>query len=162
MKIKAIIGKAVRVCLCVAAALILFVVGILLLIYSPWAQEILRRGVVNKMSGGQTELTLDYFRLSFPLDIDAGGIAMLNNGDTLAAASSLHASIKLLPLLKGKAVVESLSANDARYTMGAPDSLMYMTIAADSLGVNPASVLLSDMAISLEEAAIRGGRLGIF
>ena len=162
MNIKAAIKKSLRVTLCVVFALILILTGTVIILYSPWSQELIRQGVVKKLSQGSTRLDLASFRLHFPLDVEAGGVALVTDGDTLMAAEHFNASVALMPLLAGKAEITEARATGARYNMGAPDSLMYMTIAADSLGIRPASVQLADMAISLDEATIRGGRLGIF
>ena len=60
---------------------------------------------MNGAEGG-LQLNLDSFRLKFPLSIEAGGVSMIENGDTLMAAESLNASVKILPLLKGDAVID--------------------------------------------------------
>ncbi|MCM1067046.1 MAG: translocation/assembly module TamB [Muribaculaceae bacterium] len=146
-----------------AIALVLLLCGIVLLLYSPWSQEMMRQAalkIVNKGDG--TELSLDSFRLRFPLNVAIGGLAMTQQGDTLVSAESADVDVALLPLLGGRVEINRAILTDARYRMGSPDSVMYMTIAADSLGLAPASVALSDMAITLDSGTIKGGRLGIF
>lgn len=140
-------------------ALILFLAGVLLLVYSPWAQDNLREALVSRMSTDESTLHVDSFRLRFPLRLEAGGVMMSDRTDTLMSAGSLKIDVALLPLLTGKVKVDKASLTDVRYRMGTPDSAMYMRIAADSLGLRPASVDLSDMAINLEDGSIRGGQL---
>lgn len=86
---------------------------------------------------------------------------MISNGDTLVAAESINAKVALLPLLIGEAQIDEAELRGARYVMGAPDSAMYMVINADSLGLAPVSIGLSDMSINLENGAIRGGDLSM-
>ncbi|MDE6526530.1 MAG: hypothetical protein K2L75_04675, partial [Muribaculaceae bacterium] len=109
-----------------------------------------------------TELSLGSFRLRFPADIEVGNLMMKQQGDTVIAAKRAHVDIKVLPLLSGKIVVKEAILSEARYRIGAPDSAMYMTIAADSIALVPASISLGNMDISLDNALIRGGRLGIW
>lgn len=163
MKVSVIIGKFARVVAYTAIAIVLLLCGILILVYSPWSQNLIREGVVNILNRGDgLELTLDTFRLRFPIDIELGGLALKQNGDTLVAARSARVGLAVLPLLTGRISLDRAVLCDARYRMGAPDSAMYMTIDADSIALEPASVALGNMDISLDEGTIRGGRLGLW
>ena len=142
-------------------ALLLLVFGVLVLLYSPWAQDGLREALVKKMSTPESSLKIDSFRLRFPLTVEANGFAMTSLGDTTMAASKLEVDVALLPLLAGEVKVKDLLARNARYVMGTPDSAMYMVITADSIAISPASVGLSDMDINLDEGIIKGGRLAM-
>ena len=59
------------------------------------------------------------------------------------------------------AEINSVSAEDARYNMGAPDSAMYMRIKAERLDLSPSSVSLADMNIDLSRGDIYGGCLDL-
>ena len=142
-------------------AVVLLVFGVIVMLYSPWAQEGLRTALVNKLSTPELKFRLDSFSLRFPLSVEAGGVALVASGDTMMAASSLRADVALLPLLAGEAQVDQIVAANARYNMGGPDSAMWMRIAADSIAVEPATVRLADMAITIHDGIIRGGRLSL-
>ena len=145
------------------AAIVLLLCGISILLYSPWTQTLIRDGALKMLNKGEgLEFALDSFRLRFPAIINLDGLLLKQNGDTLVAARSAHVDISLLPLLRGKVSINEALLSEARYRSGAPDSAMYMTIAADSIALAPASVTLSDMDINLEEGAIRGGRLALY
>ena len=147
----------------VLIGLLMLLAGVLVLLYSPWVQDTAREAIVKKFSEQGTHISLDSFRLRFPLCVDLGGLAMTDSrGDTLVAARSAHIDAALLPLLKGKVELDQATLRGARYVMGSPDSAMYMTIAADSIALSPASVRLADMGIELEDGAIRGGRLNLY
>ncbi len=161
MKVKTILKGVVRTFAWILTALVFFLCGTAVMLYSPWVQEQLRQALVKKLSTPELTLQLDSFRLRFPLDISAGGLMLISEGDTMAAAESLKADIGLLPLLAGNVRVDCLEAVDAGYVMGSPDSAMYMRIHADSIGLAPVSVHLSDMAIAISDGTIRGGRLGM-
>lgn len=164
MKAKDAIFTIFRVAGYVLVALVLLVCGLLVTLYSPWAQDIARQGIMKKLNGadGNARLSVESFRLRFPLAVRATGLCMTVSGDTMLAAGSADIRVAMLPLLAGKVKVEGARLTGARYRIGAPDSTMFMTIAADSLRLGAATVKLSDMAIGLEEGSVSGGRLGIF
>lgn len=142
-------------------ALLLLVTGVVVMLYSPWAQDNLRIALLRKMNSGDTELRLDSFRLRFPLTVEASGVAMISHGDTLMAASSLSADVALLPLFTGRVRVGEVLAENAAYRMGAPDSALYMVIDARRIALDGVGVCLSDMSIRLDDGLISGGRLAM-
>ncbi len=162
VKASIFIRKTVKILIIIAVVPILFVTGAVLALYSPWMQELSRSKAVeylNSMPGVQ--FSLDSFRLRFPLQVELGGLCYAADGDTLVAASKLHADVSMLPLLQGVAEINSVSAEDARYNMGAPDSAMYMRIKAERLDLSPSSVSLADMNINLSRGDIYGGCLDL-
>ncbi|MDE6854074.1 MAG: hypothetical protein K2J38_03360, partial [Muribaculaceae bacterium] len=137
--------------------------GTLILIYSPWAQDVARQAVVSHFDGndGKMRIQANSLRLRFPLSLEAEDVMLSQNGDTLMAAGRAEVQAAILPLFKGRADVKSIVLTDATYILGAPDSAMYMTIRADSIGIAPASVALADMAITVDDGTIHGGRLNM-
>ena len=123
----------------------------------------LREAFVNKYghTPDGTHIALDSFSLRFPLELNAGGLSVCQDSDTLIAAGTLSARVSLLPLFVGKVDIPSAVATAARYRLGGPDSTMFMTIAADSISLSDAGVTLSDMDISLSDGIISGGRLAM-
>lgn len=156
------IYSSIRVVAYSVIALVLLVCGLLIVLYSPWAQNIAREAVLKKMNVSGTSLTLDKFRLHFPLRAEVAGLAMAQDGDTLVAANTADVDIALLPLLAGRVKVNDAALTGVRYRQGSPDSTLYMTVAADSIALSPVTVTLADMSIGLEDGIIRGGRMGLF
>lgn len=108
------------------------------------------------------EVSLDSFRLRFPLDIEAGGVTLrMTEAGQLIKADRLDASVALLPLLEGCASVKDVSLTGASMIMGAPDSAMYMTINADTLKIDNASVALASMDIDADRGLIAHGRVSL-
>ena len=135
----------------------LLVCGTVVALYSPWLQEALRSKIVERMNlRPGVEMTLDSFRLGFPLELRLDGLSLVQNGDTLVAASGLSASVGLVSLLEGEAMVNELKLHDGRFVMGSPDSAMYMTVVARELALEPVSVALKNMAVSIESGVIDG------
>ena len=163
MKFRNIILTAVRAIAYIAFALVLFVVGLVGVLYSPWAQNIARIALVNKLDGrdGTPKLNLDELRLHFPLTLEGAGLTLEQNGDTIMSAERLEVSAELMPLLTGNAHISELQLQKALYVMGTPDSLMYMRINADSLGLSPAVIHLPTMGIDLQKGAISGGHVAM-
>lgn len=164
MKTKSVILTVFRVIAAAVFALVLFVAGAVIMLYSPWTQELLRQEINRSMDGrdGAVSLSVGSFRLRFPLTLDVADVAMTQGQDTIMAAGSAHAEVRLLPLLAGKASVETLELREAVYIMGSRDSAMYLSIHADSLGIEAASVDLGNMAVSLPDGGIRGGRFALY
>ena len=159
MKAWSIIKRIARLLGFTILTVVLLLCGVIALLYSDWAQDNARKAIVEKLSTPEATLHLDSFRLDFPLEIGAEGLSLTSYGDTMMAASRLHLDVNILPLLAGKVRISSAALTDARYRMGAPDSAMYLTIAADSLALAPATVGLADMAIKVDDGIIKGGRL---
>ena len=138
-------------------AVVLLVVGTILALYSPWLQESLRSRIVEQMNRHEgVTMTLDRFKVGFPLDLTLSGLSLVQQGDTVIAASELTASVSLWPLLKGEAKVSEIKLSDGRFVMGAPDSAMYMVVNARSLDLQPVSVRLENMAIDIEQGMLDG------
>lgn len=163
MKIRNVILPVIRAIAYIAFALFLFVVGLVGVLYSPWAQNIAREAIVNKLDGrdGKPKLTLDRLSLQFPLSLEGSGLLLEQDGDTIMAAKQLNLSAELLPLLAGNVRVSELQLQKALYVMGAPDSLMYMRIKADSLNLAPAVIHLPAMEINLQDGAMSGARIAM-
>lgn len=140
--------------------IILFVCGVIIVLYSPWSQEMLREAVVNKFDGRSgLSISLDEFSLHFPIELELGGLTVASGVDTVVSAHRAEIRASVLPLLQGEFVLSSAELQGIKYFLGAPDSAMYMVIRADSVGLKQASVHLADMGISLPDGAIRGGRV---
>lgn len=159
MKVAKIVRRIAGVIVYAVASVFILLIGVLVLLYSPWTQETIRQALVTKMSTPANELHLDKLRIRFPLDIEAQGLAWKSDGDTIIAASALDARINPLSALTGTLKVKSLVLDDARYNVGHRDSSMYMTISASHLDFAPASVKLSSMDIDLPKGFIKGGKL---
>lgn len=162
MKTAKIIHKLLKTLSFVLLGILLLVVGTVVAIYSPWLQNALKDKLVERMNARQgVQMSLDVFRLSFPVNLDITGLALSQDGDTLVAAGSAKVSVAVLPLLKGEAKVRELSLQDAVYRMGSPDSAMYMTLTARDINLHPVRVGLSDMSIKLEKGLLDGARVNM-
>ena len=138
----------------------LLLVGLVMLLYSPWAQHRLRESVNAAFGpGNETELHVDSLALHFPLEVELAGLSVKMAGGMDIRAERASLDVALLPLLVGKVRIDEAVLRGGSYAMGAPDSSMWLTIDADSLGIAPATVRLRDMDISLDEASIAGGRM---
>lgn len=91
-------------------------VGILLLVaallYIPPVQRFAVRQVCSAVSDDTLQVSVDDFRLRFPLTLDLGGVVVLSEDDTLCALGRGHVEIEALPLLRLAAVISELSLHD--------------------------------------------------
>lgn len=144
-----------RAALWIGIGLALLVTALVMLLYSPWAQEQMRQAalkMVNSQPG--TELRLDKLSLRLPMRLNVEGLMMAQGGDTLVAVSKAEANVSLLPLLIGEVGVNHLSVNDLHYQMGNADSLMMMVIKADTVDIKPATVRLSPMKLAIDDGRL--------
>ncbi len=141
------------------AVVILLVVNLFFMIYTPLFQQTAVAAAVKGMNTGGREFRLDHFRLRFPLDLEVGGLLLVDHGDTIVGARSVDVDMALLPLIGMRAEVEHADIADASFTLGTPDSTMYMTIRQSNLNINRAMVSLAAARIEVNEAAVEGGRV---
>ena len=161
VKAKDIIKKICKAAAWTVMAAVLVVCAALILLYSPWSQELLCRYINATMSEGETRVSVESFRLRFPLDIEAGGVRLEMPGPQTIEAVELSASVKLLPLLEGRASIAGATLRCARLSIGAPDSAMYMIINADSIGLTDAAVALRTMNIEVNDGVIAHGQVSL-
>lgn len=107
------------------------------------------------------QVSVDSFRLRFPLDIEASGLVLRMSGEQTVKAAGIDASISILPLLKGEASIPHASLHDASMIMGGPDSAMFMTINADTLNLCDVSIALATMDINLCRGRVAHGGVNL-
>ncbi len=138
---------------------ILLVANLLYMIYTPWFQGVTVDAVVKGMNSDTRVFKLDYFRLNFPLDLEAQGLLMIEDGDTTLGAKSVDLDMSLLPLLGMRVELSRADISDATFTMGTPDSAMYMTIRKANLNVGRTTVSLATSRIEVDAASLSDGRM---
>ena len=140
--------------------IILLVVGTVISLYSPWLQQSLRAKIVERLNSRPgLSVSLDEFSIRFPLTVRVGGLSLAQNGDTLIAARRLDADISLLPLIKGKVSSPEIDLDGGRFTLGSPDSAMYMVIDGRAISLNDVSVGLGDMSIDIGRGRLDGAKV---
>lgn len=134
--------------------------GLLVLLYTPWFQSVaVEKGRALLNDPPRRELSVESFRLSFPLKLEVKGLAMVENGDTVMSASLARADVRLLPLIALKVAVSEARIEDGVYVLGTPDSAMYLKADNVNIGVKNATVSLASSAIDIDEAALDSGRV---
>lgn len=146
------------------ACLLVLLLLIPVLIYIPPVQNFLVRvatGIVADKTG--MKISVDKFRLKFPLDVALQGVTVMEaSGDTMVAAKELIADVKLLPLIHLDAQVNRLVLVDGYYRMLSSDSSMLMTIKAGLLQVDDKSSMnLAESKIDLNDAYLRDGDVSL-
>lgn len=155
----------VRILLKTFGWILLVVVLIPVAIYIPPVQTMLKNvacNIIRKQTG--MNVSIDRFRLKFPLDVSLQGVKAIEaGGDTLACVDELIADVKLLPLLKLDAQVNKLELRRGYYRMVAPDSSMIMKIRAGFLDVSPGSSAdIASSNILLDKARLRDGDISLY
>ena len=161
MKILAFIGKFFKTIVWTVMAVILLVVAVLVLLYSPWSQNMLREGIVAVMNRSGMEMTLGSFALRFPAAVDIADMTLRMPDGMAVSARRLEASVSPLGILKGSIDITSVSLTDGTFSLGAPDSAMYLTVAGREITLDDASVALGSLSISVDDGAIRGAHVSL-
>lgn len=146
-----------------AMALMLFVVGIIIGVYSPWVQEELRLGIVHKLNEDpDTEFRLGHLRLNYPLKLDLGDMLMVEHGDTTMQADRITADVRLLPLLDGRVNLVDADLTNVMYRAGSMDSASCVTIRGNDIRLASSTVDLATMGIHVSSADLDSARVNLF
>lgn len=121
--------------------LIIFILLIPVLVYVPFVQTWLKDiacSVVNKNTG--MHVSIERLRIHFPLDVELQDVLVLTAPtDTMVAAKSLIADVKLMPLFKGDVQINEVELNAGRYNMVSADSSLTLKLQAGYLRVQGGS-----------------------
>lgn len=161
MKATVFAVKTLKILSWLVMGIILLVAAVLTVLYSDWGQDGARRFLVHTMNQSGSQMRLDALKLRFPLDLTLEGLQLTMPDGMSLGADTLTANVRLLPLLAGKAEITDAKLARANMTLGAPDSLMYLTLAAPGLSLSEAKVNLSTMNIDIADAALSGARVNM-
>jgi hypothetical protein len=143
--------------------IVLFVVGIVGMVYSPWFQERVRVALVEIINREpDTDFKLAQLRLWMPLRVELHGLSYVQHGDTVVAARHFDGRVALLPLLDGTVEVQHARMLDGVYSMGNRDSATCITVHAGDALISPATVQLSPMKIRLKSGTLSNGTVDIY
>lgn len=96
--------------------IVLLAGALLTLLYAPWSQEYIRQYAIKMMNKEDMKIQLESLELSFPLDVHLTGLALDMPGQSIAAGR-LDASVGLLPLLRGHAMISQADLTDGAFVI---------------------------------------------
>ena len=153
-----IFKKIVKILLWVLVGIFALVVLVCAAVYIPGVQKY----AVNKASAivEQTtgmRLSVDMFRLSFPIGISVYGANVVTaEGDTLARVGALRARVALFPLLAGKVTVRGVSIGDAASTYRDTVSGMVLRARLSDFTMGRATLGLKNGSVDISHASLSG------
>jgi hypothetical protein len=155
--------KLCKVLSLIVMGVVLFVVGCVGMIYSPWFQDQLREALVVAMNRREgTEFSLEKFRLLMPLRLELDGLSLVQDGDTVVAARHFDGHVSVAPLFNGCIDIEHAKLQDGYYCMGNRDSATYITVRAGNAELSPATVQLEPMKIRLKQGVLSDGVVDMY
>lgn len=158
-------NKWLRISLKVFGWVLLFVMLLPVLVYVPPVQTFLK-DIACKMVNSSTgmNISIDRFRLRFPLDVTLEGVKVIEEkGDTMAMAGKALVDLKLMPLFKLDVEVKNLLLKDAYYRMLSADSSMIMKIRAGEFETGAGtSVSIAGSEINLDKARLAHGNVSLY
>lgn len=154
-------GRTIIKCLLwVAASVLLLLIALILLLYSPWFQRIAADKANELLNDPpRRQVRVESFRLRFPLAVEVKGFAMTEWGDTVMGADLARLDVRLLPLLAMRIEAVDTRVENAVYQLGTPDSAMYLKADNVNVGVNRLTVSLLSSKIDVDEAILDRGRV---
>lgn len=149
----------------IVGCLIVVVIAIPILLYIPAVQTFVKNTAcdyVYKSTG--MKISVDEFRLKFPVDISLKGVNVLEaSGDTMANVKEVIADVKMAPLLKLDVKIKKLLLRGGFYRMVSPDSSMILRINAGTLTVDDrSSADIANSRILLNRADLKDGTVSLF
>lgn len=155
--------KIAKSLLLIVMAVMLFVLGLVVTLYSGWAQDALRIALVDRVNRTDAlEVRLAGFRLNFPLQVEVEGLSVVDKGDSLIALGYLDGRVALMPLLSGEVQLEKADVRGVYFRSGSCDSASLAVIRAGSACIAPARVRLEDMNIRLEKGALADASIDLY
>ena len=143
------------------ASLLLFVVVCLTALYIPAVQDFVVPRVLALISSEDMAVSVEHFRLKFPLDINVRGVEVMQKGDTMLMAGDAHISVSPLPLLGGRVKAGAISLSDVYYKSGAPDSASYIRARVSHAALMNAGVGLKEQLVDVDNIMLSGGNIRI-
>lgn len=161
MKIFRFIGKFFRTILWTLMSAVLIVAAVLTLLYSPWSQDAISKSLVALLGKSGMEMQLDNFVLKFPAGVEISGLSLKMPDGMDIRAGELEVNVNPLGLLRGRVDVSDVILRDGGFTIGAPDSAMYLVIEGKEITLQDADVNIASLAISVDDGAISGARVSL-
>ncbi len=155
-------SKLLRVLMWIALTPFLLFLFVSLLIYFPPVQK----AAVDWASGYLSEemgmqVTVDNVRLKFPLDLHAGGMLAIQEGDTILNAEGLDVSVRMIPLFKSVVEVDEVCLHNVRvYTRDLVEACLIKGHVGE-LGLNSHSTSLKLEEAVLSKAWVNDANLAI-
>lgn len=127
-------------------------------IYVPPFQKLIVNVVLRAVNSNPgMEVCVEGFRLKFPLTVEARGVEVYQNADTMLLARTADLKVRLLPLIAGDVDVSAIGFNDVFLKIGHPDSAMWLRGNVGTLTVAPTEIDLGSKRVELGDVALRGG-----
>lgn len=129
------------------------------LLYIPFVQDFVKDIALREVSRTTgMSISIDHFRLKFPLNVDLGGVTVIEaTGDTMITARQADVDLRLLPLLRGEVAIAGVGLEDAYYRLGTPDSILYLKARINRFNLDNSNINLRSSAIDLGSATLDGG-----
>lgn len=151
--------KAARFIVRMIMVIMLIIIIIPVLVYIPavqnFAKDIAAKEV--KKSTGM-DIAIDYLRVRFPLrvELDKVSIVEAEAVDTMLSVKKAVVEVKVMPLLHLDIQANGFVADDVKYQLGTPDSLMYLTASVNHAELNDGNLQLKEGKIFANRALVDG------
>ena len=159
---KHIVRKIIKWTARIFFGLLLLIFVLIGLLYIPGVQNFVKDkalAIVN--DGGDLNVSVDYFRLKFPLNVDVEGVKVLEKNDTMLVAQSAKVDVEFWPLLKGTLKANDVAFENVLFKLGTPDSITYVRAEVDKAEIIDTDLRLNMKNVDIHSLKLKGGRIDI-
>lgn len=142
--------------------LLLFVIIATLLYVPPIQNWLVQRVAAYASEQTGMDISVEHVRLRFPLDLDIGGVLVVEQGDTIADIQSAVADIRLMPLFSGKVVIDQLQLDNAKVNTKSFIADMRMKGTIGQLAFTSPGIELAKMDMKLVRPRLSDSHLTVF
>ncbi len=143
-------------------ALSAIVVILIIALYLPPVQNFALQKILTEVNSDPSiHVSVEQFRLSPPLHIQATDFTLQQQGDTIATVDNLDLRVSLWPLLRGNVGVNQLLVDDASFTMAGSDSTINLAANIGSLQLQNAEIGLFSKQADIEILKLSRSRINL-
>lgn len=142
-------------------SLLLFVISFVAALYIPLVQDYIVPRVLSLINTEEMNISVERFRLSFPLNVSVSGLEIKQKGDTMLMAGNVNVRVSPLPLLSGKIDAGDIDLGDVYYKSGTPDSASYIRARVGRAGLMNATLALGNQSVDFDNVQLSDGDVRI-
>lgn len=130
------------------------------LLYIPFVQDFIADIAITKVSESTGwQVSLDRFRLRFPIKVELDRLCISDHADTLIYAADAQVDVSVLNLFRGRIQVDEATLTDGLYRLGTADSAIYLKACIDTFNTRGTSAGFSFDRIDVGPTALRGAHI---
>lgn len=155
--LKKIFTKSLKWLVYIVLGIVSLVILILIAFYIPPVQDFIFKKATTILNNGDLlHISYDKLRIEFPTHLKGENIEVDLPGEMDASLGYIDANLNLIPLLGLNISTEEINLRDANFSLGNPDSSIYLKAKIDTFDVNDLSVKVKEATVDFTKGDIAG------